>query len=100
MTKAAFGVRLEDMPLDDGVPFPVRDMVAFLTANRARIQAEGIFRVSGSATDIDHIKQQYTRGARVDLAPYAVHTVAGVLRAFFRALPVSLVSDEIVRPPR
>jgi len=46
---------------------------------------EGLFRVPGSATQIREIKSKYDKGKKVDLSTVDnVHTVAGVLKVFFR----------------
>ncbi|EDR28479.1 Rho GTPase-activating protein, putative [Entamoeba dispar SAW760] len=89
-----FGVLLENVPTCNGVPYPVYELISYLTEKQSRIEAEGIFRISGKLNDINIIKAKYDNGESVDLSKYDIHTVAAVLKAFFRELPDSLVTHE------
>ncbi|EKE37541.1 hypothetical protein ENUP19_0285G0027 [Entamoeba nuttalli] len=89
-----FGVLLENVPTCNGVPYPVYELISYLTEKQSRIEAEGIFRISGKLNDINIIKAKYDNGETVDLSKYDIHTVAAVLKAFFRELPDSLVTHE------
>ena len=89
-----FGVLLEKLPRKNGVPSIVSDLISYLTEKEARIEAEGIFRIPGRKDDMELIKNKYNRGEPVDLTKYDVHTVAGVLKMFFRDLKDSLVTRE------
>ena len=61
-----------------------------------RLKLEGLFRVSGSLTDVKMIKDQYLKGKKVDLDKVAdPHTVAGVLKIFFRESKDPLLTFEL-----
>ncbi|ELP84019.1 hypothetical protein EIN_346660 [Entamoeba invadens IP1] len=89
-----FGVLLESVPTMQNVPFPVYELITYLTEKPARVEAEGIFRISGKLEDINLIKKMFNKGEHVELTHYDIHTVAAVLKAFFRELPDSLVKKE------
>ena len=91
-----FGELLENIPEQDGVPFVVNELLNYLSEKEVRLQVEGIFRISGKQDDIIKIKHLYDKGEEVDLHQYDIHTVAGVLRSFFRELPESLITHENV----
>lgn len=60
---------------------------------------EGIYRLSGSSTAIEKLRELFERNRDVDLklldpAP-DVHAVAGLLKAYFRELPDSLLTPEL-----
>jgi len=57
---------------------------------------EGIFRMSGSATDILKMKEQFDQGQDYDVRSCLnPHTVAGVLKLFLRELPVPLLITDL-----
>ncbi|KAL7715476.1 Rho GTPase-activating protein [Entamoeba marina] len=94
MAKPMFGVLLEEVPTVNGVPLPVYELISYLTERPVRLEVEGIFRISGKLSDITIIKEMYNKREYVDLSKYDIHTVAAVLKAFFRELPDSLVTHE------
>jgi len=56
------------------------------------VTEEGIFRLSGSATDIQKMREQFDLGQDYDVRSCLnPHTVAGVLKLFLRELPVPLL---------
>eukprot|EP00727_Mastigamoeba_balamuthi_P012179 m51a1_g7584 putative cell division control protein 15 cdc15 (1036) ;mRNA; f:194251-198288 len=94
-----FGVPLRDLTARE----PSVDMAAPAILDRLITHViehgcneEGIFRVSGGVTDIEELKDEieHVAAADVDLARHSVHTVAGVLKAFLRALPESLMPQD------
>ncbi|ELP87453.1 hypothetical protein EIN_097200 [Entamoeba invadens IP1] len=92
--KKVFGVQLEDVELYEGVPKPVYDTLCYFHHHPDLLETEGLFRVSGSLTNILEIKKLYNEGQQVDLEKYDVHTVSATFKAFFRELPESLVTAE------
>eukprot|EP01090_Pellita_catalonica_P016845 TRINITY_DN4954_c0_g1_i1.p1 TRINITY_DN4954_c0_g1~~TRINITY_DN4954_c0_g1_i1.p1 ORF type:complete len:485 (-),score=108.41 TRINITY_DN4954_c0_g1_i1:36-1490(-) len=78
--------------LVNGIPAIVEDTVAFLE-KEDRLKIEGLFRVSGSLNDVKNIKSSYMQGTRVDLSRIQdPHTVAGVLKIYFRELQEPLLT--------
>ena len=95
-----FGVPLAES-VDSGVrlPWVVLQTVAVLTERG--FEAEGLFRLSGSAARINAIRRLYDSG-RASQALDAlrnegdVHTVAGVLKLWLRDLPESLLTPALL----
>eukprot|EP01122_Echinamoeba_exundans_P008937 TRINITY_DN3046_c0_g5_i1.p1 TRINITY_DN3046_c0_g5~~TRINITY_DN3046_c0_g5_i1.p1 ORF type:complete len:691 (-),score=174.97 TRINITY_DN3046_c0_g5_i1:11-2056(-) len=87
-------VGLFDRTLED-IPLVVSEPIAWLRSHNA-LGEEGIFRVPGSATDIKLLKAKYDKGKKVDLETVEnVHTVAGILKVFFRELTEPLLTFEL-----
>ena len=59
------------------------------------LDEEGIFRKSGSLERIREIQSLYNQGQPVAYDNHEVHVAACVLKAFFRELPESLISEAI-----
>jgi len=77
------------------VPAIIECTVAYLE-HPDRLKLEGLFRVSGSLTDVKMIKDQFLKGKKVDLDKVAdPHTVAGVLKIFFRESKDPLLTFEL-----
>jgi RhoGAP domain len=89
------GDRLQDQQLTkNDVPVVVERCIDFIFAHGLR--AEGVYRKSGSTTQIQRLLEQFKMDAHtVRLCPtdYNVHTVAGCLKKFMRDLPASLIGD-------
>eukprot|EP01103_Thecamoeba_quadrilineata_P017886 TRINITY_DN653_c0_g1_i1.p1 TRINITY_DN653_c0_g1~~TRINITY_DN653_c0_g1_i1.p1 ORF type:complete len:381 (-),score=51.25 TRINITY_DN653_c0_g1_i1:182-1324(-) len=61
------------------------------------LQVEGLFRVSGDAQEIEHLKQMCNEGQTLTndlLLQYSVHTVAGLFKTYLRELPEPLITFE------
>jgi hypothetical protein len=57
---------------------------------------EGLFRISGSVSEVKALKAAYLRGERVDLDKVTdTHAVAGVLKLFFREARDPLLTYEL-----
>jgi RhoGAP domain len=58
---------------------------------------EGLFRISGSKVEIDTLKARFDSGEDVALEAVTMnpHTVAGLLKQFFRELPEPLCTFEL-----
>jgi len=68
----------------EGIPAIVEDTIKYLEIPQ-RLKLEGIFRVSGSLIDVKSIKDTYEKGGNVNFNTVSdPHTVAGVLKIFFR----------------
>ena len=71
-------------------------MFLFLAFNE-----EGIYRLSGSSAVIHNLKDRFNHEGDVDLLGsgefYDVHAIAGLLKLYFRELPVSVLTSEYQR---
>lgn len=86
-----FGATLDsgvDRSQYECVPDIVVECVNFLMATEM-LETEGMFRVPGSNEDITNYRKAYEKGDEVSLA--GTHTVAGVLKLYFRMLLDPLV---------
>eukprot|EP01114_Cavostelium_apophysatum_P008167 TRINITY_DN20489_c0_g1_i1.p1 TRINITY_DN20489_c0_g1~~TRINITY_DN20489_c0_g1_i1.p1 ORF type:complete len:222 (+),score=29.79 TRINITY_DN20489_c0_g1_i1:51-716(+) len=82
-----FGVSLGDILARekriDGIPFIVRRLVDHL---QSHIETEGLFRMSGPSAELGELKASFTKGRKLDLSKFSVHTSAQLLKNFFRDL--------------
>jgi breakpoint cluster region protein len=62
------------------------------------LKETGIFRLSGSTAEMNELKDCFNRGEIPDLSKYSVHSIAGVLKLFFRQLPEPLFTFELFDP--
>jgi hypothetical protein len=94
-----FGGSLEELceAEEQLVPTVVRSCIAEIESRG--LEHEGIYRKSGTQTEVNTLKAAIQScpefGARVQLADYEdIHVVSGVLKHFFRELPVSLLPED------
>ncbi|XP_049850692.1 rho GTPase-activating protein gacJJ-like [Schistocerca gregaria] len=89
-----FGAPIEKVkPPEQDVPYLVRRCIEWLREHA--LDVEGIFRLSGSQNEINAIKARYNEGEMVDVEEISdVHTVAGLLKCYFRDLPEPLLKYE------
>ena len=76
---------------DPPIPSIVRKVIAYL--DDKALKTEGLFRVAGSRKAMDELRAQVDKG--VDINPYeadGVHTVASLLKLYFRCLPEPLLT--------
>lgn len=63
-----------------------------LVALEGHMKVDGLFRISGSKTEIEALRDLYNCGARPStLLTYDVHTLTGTLKLYLRTLPTPLV---------
>lgn len=93
--KAQFGKKLKAAV----IPRVVADCVEFLeNPNKTYLQTEGLFRQSGNQSIVQDLKNKYDRGESVDLVASVgcdPHTVATLLKLWFRELPESLLTFDM-----
>eukprot|EP01103_Thecamoeba_quadrilineata_P010437 TRINITY_DN2254_c0_g1_i1.p1 TRINITY_DN2254_c0_g1~~TRINITY_DN2254_c0_g1_i1.p1 ORF type:complete len:479 (+),score=102.55 TRINITY_DN2254_c0_g1_i1:39-1475(+) len=78
----------------DDIPLVVHQMTAYLEEHS--LDTEGIFRISGDAEEIERIKQLCDAGKGLLLNQCKnEHTVAALLKGFFRELPEPLLTYEL-----
>jgi len=94
-----FGVDLKTAVLRSNkqhylLPAVVYKCLIFLS--QRGVSEEGIFRLSGSITDMKKMKEQFDEGSDVNvMLCNNPHTVAGLLKLFLRELPTPLIQAEI-----
>jgi RhoGAP domain/Leucine Rich repeat len=90
-TGATFGQPLSSLPPTFSL---VRDCIAYIDARALTI--EGIFRLSGSVTQIKTLKQRLDAGQPVDLNEIRdPHVVCGLLKLWLRELPEPLFPTDL-----
>ena len=90
-----FGVPIERVtPPGAEIPYIVEHAIKVI--EEKAMDTEGIFRLSGSSTQIDKLKAEFNNGVQVDLKGIAdPHTVTGVLKLWFRELPEPLMTYDL-----
>jgi hypothetical protein len=92
-----FGRALSDLISDqsiidaDGVPKFLKVFCAFLLQSQNATQV-GLFRLSGQKEDVEALKKQINSGEVPDISAMSPHTVAGVMKIFFREHPDPLMT--------
>lgn len=83
---------------DSGLPIVVYRCIEYLESCRAE-KEEGIYRLSGSASTIKHLKEQFNEGVDYDLLSsdeeFDVHVIAGLLKLYLRNLPTNLLDTSM-----
>ncbi|CAG8535523.1 11714_t:CDS:2 [Racocetra fulgida] len=95
ISKIVFGI-----PLDQAIAVAriKEGCIEYLDANDAD-KEEGIYRLSGAAMTLKHLKDRFNSEGDVDLLNqgeyYDVHAVAGLLKLYLRELPTSVLTREL-----
>ncbi|KAF2071566.1 hypothetical protein CYY_007118 [Polysphondylium violaceum] len=86
--KKVFGVPLTQVPCraDSNVPIIVEKLVDHL--EKTALTTEGVFRIPGRDVTINSFVKLFDNGEDVDVSPIEPYTAAGLLKRFFRDLPV------------
>lgn len=107
-----FGIPIEalvdrDKPAN-GIPHVVKSLVEFLKTSNifcgftiAELSTEGMFRISGSTSEISKIKEHFNKSAAdqtLNLEQFQVASVAGALKQYFRELPEPLLMFSSFQP--
>ncbi|OJJ43417.1 hypothetical protein ASPZODRAFT_136275 [Penicilliopsis zonata CBS 506.65] len=88
-----FGVSLDDLFRRDRTPVPMVVCKCFQAIEFFGLDMEGIYRLSGSANHINHMKSLFNNdSSQVDFTNpesfyHDINSVAGLLKQFFRELP-------------
>lgn len=90
-----FGVPIEKVtPPGAEIPYIVEHAIKVIEDKS--METEGVFRLSGSQTQIDKLKAEFNAGVQVDLKPIAdPHTVTGLLKLYLRELPEPLMTYDL-----
>ncbi|KAH8703849.1 putative Rho GTPase activator [Talaromyces proteolyticus] len=95
-----FGISLEDLFRRDGTAVPVIVYQCIQAVEMFGLDMEGIYRQSGSANHINHMKSLFDNdSSKVDFTNpesffHDVNSVAGLLKQFFRELPDPLFTRQ------
>ncbi|XP_053386919.1 ralA-binding protein 1-like isoform X2 [Mercenaria mercenaria] len=95
--KPVFGVALmtaiERNRSHDGVQLPAlfRECIDYIEEHG--LHCEGIYRISGVKSKVQHLKDLYNRGQPVYLEEHEPNIVAGVLKQFLRELPEPVLTN-------
>ncbi|KAJ5116403.1 hypothetical protein N7456_000751 [Penicillium angulare] len=98
--KPVFGVTLDDLYVRDGTAVPLLVYQCFQAIELFGLDLEGIYRLSGSANHISHLKALFDNdSSQVDLTNpenffHDVNSVAGLVKQFFRDLPDPLFTSQ------
>jgi hypothetical protein len=98
-TRPIYGVALDVLAERDGQPVPILVQRAVDYLMETALDEEGLLRLSGSRAEMDALRAAFESGQPIDFRtpPRDAHTVAGMLKAFFRELPEPLLSPELNR---
>ncbi|KAJ5124744.1 uncharacterized protein N7515_008569 [Penicillium bovifimosum] len=98
--KPVFGVSLNDLYARDGTAVPFIVYQCFQAVELFGLDLEGIYRLSGSANHINHMKALFDNdSSQVDFTNpenfyHDVNSVAGLVKQFFRDLPDPLFTNQ------
>ncbi|KAJ5463484.1 hypothetical protein N7475_008428 [Penicillium sp. IBT 31633x] len=98
--KPVFGVSLNDLYARDGTAVPFIVYQCFQAVELFGLDLEGIYRLSGSANHISHMKAVFDNdSSQVDFTNpenfyHDVNSVAGLVKQFFRDLPDPLFTSQ------
>uniref|UniRef100_A0A0X3PUR6 Breakpoint cluster region protein n=1 Tax=Schistocephalus solidus TaxID=70667 RepID=A0A0X3PUR6_SCHSO len=91
---------MDDALAPSGVCVPIIVSTCAEEIERRGLTEEGIYRISGSLSSVNYLKDQFNRDvdtAVKQLADYDVNVLTSLLKAFFRGLPEPLIkSNEFV----
>ncbi len=59
-----------------------------------KLAEEGIFRLPGSNSELQELKEMLNDGKVMHMSDYSIHTVASLIKLYFRELPVPLCTYE------
>uniref|UniRef100_A0A6B2KZK3 Rho-GAP domain-containing protein n=1 Tax=Arcella intermedia TaxID=1963864 RepID=A0A6B2KZK3_9EUKA len=62
---------------------------------KEHLQAEGIFRLPGSAPEVKALRDKVDNGEKVDLSSTFVHNVGSLFKSYFMELPTALLPEDL-----
>jgi len=89
-----FGIELELVIIKGNIGGFVPQIVTkSLEALQPHVDAEGLFRLSGSVDDVNRLKASFNSGSPIDFTGVSnPHTISNLLKLFFRELPDPLLT--------
>ncbi|KAL0227417.1 hypothetical protein RCL1_003561 [Eukaryota sp. TZLM3-RCL] len=96
-SRPIFGVKLSDLPIHElPIPSVVKCCISFIEKNS--LKTTGLFRIPGNVTKILSLKDRFDSGENINFVPESnPHDVCGVLKLFFREMPVPLIPIHLYR---
>jgi hypothetical protein len=97
-----FEVSLKQLLINDGNPDPpipniLRTIITYL--DEKALKSEGLFRIAGSRKGMDDLREAIDKNGSVDFGGSDnIHTVASLLKFFFRCLPEPLLTYDSYAP--
>jgi len=88
-----FGAKLD--PRATEVPENLEMWLSLLESDPT---AEGLFRVNGSSMNIAKLRSTIECGEQVDYMQYTCYDITGIVKMYFRELPVPLIPVELYNP--
>ncbi|XP_076322891.1 N-chimaerin-like isoform X1 [Tachypleus tridentatus] len=94
--KRVFGIDLTTLVKAHNTPRPfVVDMCIKEIESRG-LEAEGLYRISGFSDEVEAVRMSFEKdGLHADISPGTyedIHVITGVLKLFFRLLPIPLIT--------
>ncbi|XP_071513634.1 uncharacterized protein [Panulirus ornatus] len=95
-----FGVPLslavERCPSHDGIQLPVIVRECIDHVEEHGLHCEGIYRLSGVKSKVQHLRRQYNSGDPVKLTDQEPHVVASLLKQYLRELPEPVLTVDMM----
>lgn len=95
-----FGVDLTTLTMAYNHPVPLVVELCVGEVEKRGLDAEGIYRVSGSHEEIERLRAQFDDDGTADLNKSKIediNSIAGLLKLFLRQLPQPLITDSVHR---
>lgn len=89
-------VAVERCPSHDGIHLPVivRECIDYIEEHG--LHCEGIYRLSGVKSKVQHLRRQYNSGDPVRLTDQEPHVVASLLKQYLRELPEPVLTVDMM----
>jgi len=97
MQDKVFGISLEryiESHKGSLIPAVIEKSLQYLN-NKESLETEGIFRISADQGVLFSLKRRFDRAEDIDLTAYDTHTVASVVKSYFRELPEPLLTFDL-----
>lgn len=103
LSSGIFGAHLSSVlqrpDTENGIPAVVRVLIAKLQANNYEgMRGEGVFRVPGDQREMQEIRKNINQGSEMTALVDScsnLHSVAGLLKMYFRELPLPLLTFDL-----
>ncbi|KAK8385068.1 hypothetical protein O3P69_012100 [Scylla paramamosain] len=97
---AVFGVPLSEAvqrcPAHDGIQLPAIVRECIDQIEERGLHCEGIYRLSGVKSKVQHLRHQYNTGEAVRLMDHEPHVIASLLKQYLRELPEPVLTVDMM----